>query len=180
MNGLNAPDLNGAQGGVPVFLRMDLAFRDKDGRVVIVDWKTGRGEGRFSEVQLAGYALYAAQQGWVKSADELQTELAYLAIPRFVRRSVDQKRLDSAHAFIAKSAATMKALLLDPIANQGRLEDFAMIERPNLCRRCNFRRLCYPPREDRVLVPPLESSAPRMENAARPAAMEQPAVAMPA
>ena len=57
----------------------------------------------------------------------------------------------------------MKALLLDPIANQGRLEDFAMIERPNFCRRCNFRRLCYP----------------RMENA-RPAAMEQPAAAMPA
>ena len=117
--------------GIPVFLRMDLAYRDRNGRVVIVDWKTGRGEGRFSEVQLAGYALYAAQQGWVKSAEELQTELAYLAIPRYVRRSVDQKRLDHAHAFIAKSASTMKALLLDPIANQGRLEDFAMIERPS-------------------------------------------------
>ena len=134
--------------GVPVFLRMDLAYRDKDGRVVIVDWKTGRGEGRFSEVQLAGYALYAAQQGWVKSADELRTELAYLAIPRYVRRSVDQKRLDHAHAFIAKSASTMKALLLDPIANLGRLEDFPMIDRPQTCRRCNFRRLCFPRAED--------------------------------
>ena len=55
-------------GGVPVFLRMDLAFRDAQGRVVIVDWKTGRGEGRFSEIQLAGYALYAARQGWAASA----------------------------------------------------------------------------------------------------------------
>lgn len=151
-------------GGVPVFLRMDLAYRDKDGRVVIVDWKTGRGEGRFSEVQLAGYALYAAQMGWVKSADELQTELAYLAIPRYVRRAVDQKRLDHAHAFIAKSASTMRALLLDPIANLGRLEDFAMIERPSLCRRCNFRRLCYPPREDRVLVPPDGDRCPPRED----------------
>lgn len=137
--------------GVPVFLRMDLAYRDKDGRVVIVDWKTGRGEGRFSEVQLAGYALYAAQQGWVKSADELRTELAYLALPRYVRRTVDQKRLDHARAFIAKSASTMKALLLDPMANLGRLEDFPMIDRPQICRRCNFRKLCFPPREDRVL-----------------------------
>jgi ATP-dependent exoDNAse (exonuclease V) beta subunit len=50
-------------GSVPVFLRMDLAFRDREGRVVIVDWKTGRGEGRFNEIQLAGYALYAARQG---------------------------------------------------------------------------------------------------------------------
>ena len=134
--------------GVPVFLRMDLAYRDKDGRVVIVDWKTGRGEGRFSEVQLAGYALYAAQQGWVKSADELRTELAYLAIPRYVRRSVDQKRLDLARSFIARSASSMKALLLDPLATLGRLEDFPMIERPSVCKRCNFRRLCFPRADD--------------------------------
>jgi hypothetical protein len=148
--------------GVPVFLRMDLAYRDKDGRVVIVDWKTGRGEGRFSEVQLAGYALYAAQQGWVRSADELRTELAYLAIPRYVRRTVDQKRLDHARSFIAKSASTMKALLLDPVANVGRLEDFPMIERPQVCRRCNFRRLCYPRADEArpVAAAPAEAPAP--------------------
>ena len=61
---------------------------------MIVDWKTGRGEGRFNDVQLAGYALYAAQQGWVKAAEEIQTELAYLALPRYVRRSVDARTLD--------------------------------------------------------------------------------------
>ena len=132
-------------GGVPVFLRMDLAFRDAQGRVVIVDWKTGRGEGRFNEIQLAGYALYAARQGWVQGAEEIQTELAYLAIPRYVRRSVDARKLDHARAFIEKSAARMKDLLVDPVLNLGRLEDFAMIDRPQACRRCNFRRLCFPP-----------------------------------
>jgi hypothetical protein len=132
-------------GGVAVFLRMDLAFRDGQGRVVIVDWKTGRGEGRFNEIQLAGYALYAARQGWVTSAEEIQTELAYLAIPRYVRRSVDGRKLDHARAFIEKSAGRMKALLIDPLLNLGRLEDFPMIDRPQVCRRCNFRRLCFPP-----------------------------------
>ena len=151
--------------GVPVFLRMDLAYRDTHGRVVIVDWKTGRGEGRFSEVQLAGYALYAAQQGWVQSADELRTELAYLAIPRYVRRTVDQKRLDHARSFIAKSASSMKALLLDPLANVGRLEDFAMVERPQVCRRCNFRRLCFPRADE--MRPAIPMSVP--------VAAEQPA-----
>jgi hypothetical protein len=134
--------------GVPVFLRMDLAYRDRDGRVVIVDWKTGRGEGRFNEMQLAGYALYAAEQGWVGSAEELQTELAYLAVPRFVRRSVNARRLEHARAFIAKSATTMRGLLLDPELNLARLEDFAMVERPHVCRRCNFRRLCFPRAEE--------------------------------
>jgi CRISPR/Cas system-associated exonuclease Cas4 (RecB family) len=130
-------------GDVPVFLRMDLAFRDREGRVIIVDWKTGRGEGRFSEVQVAGYALYAAEQGWA-APEEIRTELAYLAIPRYVRRTVDRRKLDHLRSYVAKSAKNMRALLLDPVANLARLEDFPMIDRPQTCRRCNFRRLCFP------------------------------------
>jgi hypothetical protein len=129
---------------VEVLLRMDLAYRDHDGRVVIVDWKTGRGEGRFNEVQVAGYALYAAEQGWVKEPEEISTELNYLVIPKAVRRSVDRRKVDHARNFIRKSAGNMKTLLLDPALNLARLEDFPMIERPSFCRRCNFRRLCFP------------------------------------
>ena len=130
--------------GTEVMLRMDLAYRRPDGRVLIVDWKTGRGEGRFNEVQLAGYALYAARAGWAASPEEIRTELAYLAVPRYVQRTVDARKLDHARAFIAKSAGNMKALLLDPVANLARLEEFPMVDRPQKCRRCNFRRLCFP------------------------------------
>lgn len=130
--------------GVLVWLRMDLAFRDREGRVVIVDWKTGRREGRFSEVQLAGYALYAAEQGWVEDPTQLRTELAYLAVPRYVRRKVDAKKLDHARRFVATSAGRMRERLADPEANRAREEDFPMIDRPRICRRCNFRRLCFP------------------------------------
>jgi CRISPR/Cas system-associated exonuclease Cas4 (RecB family) len=136
-------------GDVEVFLRMDLAYRDRDGRVVIVDWKTGRGEGRFNEVQLAGYALYAAERGWVQEPEEIETELAYLVIPRYVRRSVDRRKIEHARGFIAKSVRTMRSLLLDPVANLARLEDFPMIDNPRVCRRCNFRRLCFPRAEAR-------------------------------
>jgi CRISPR/Cas system-associated exonuclease Cas4 (RecB family) len=134
--------------GTEVLMRMDLAYRKPDGRVVIVDWKTGRGEGRFGEVQVAGYALYAAHAGWVASADEIETELAYLALPRYVRRNVEAKTLERARAFIEKSASRMKTLLLDPGKNLARLEDFPMIDRPRICRRCNFRRLCFPRETD--------------------------------
>ena len=75
-------------GDVEVFLRMDLAYRDRDGRVVIVDWKTGRSEGRFNEVQVAGYALYATEKGWVGDPEEITTELNYLVIPKAMRRMV--------------------------------------------------------------------------------------------
>ena len=133
---------------------MDLAYRRPGGRVVIVDWKTGRSEGRFNEIQLAGYALYAARQGWVQAPTELETELAYLAIPRYVSRAVDAATLERAQAFIEKSSTRMKALLLDPVLNLARLEDFAMIDRPQRCRRCNFRRLCFPRVELTEAAPP--------------------------
>ena len=135
-------------GETEVLLRMDLAFREHDGRVVIVDWKTGRGEGRFNEVQVAGYALYAVEQGWVADPEQITTELDYLVLPKAVRRSVTGQKIEAARRFIERSARDMKALLVDPVANVGRLEDFPMVDRPQLCRRCNFRRLCFPRPED--------------------------------
>jgi hypothetical protein len=144
--------------GVTVFLRMDLAFRDKDGRVVIVDWKTGKGEGRFADVQLAGYALYAAEQGWARAPTEIATELAYLALGRYVRKSVDADRLASARRFIVRSAGKMKTLLLDPERNLARMEDFSRVDRPQICRRCNFRRLCYPRAEQAAGEMPLAAA----------------------
>jgi hypothetical protein len=143
-------------GEVEVFLRMDLAFRARDGRVVIVDWKTGRAEGRFNEVQIAGYALYAAERGWVGDPEEILTELNYLVVPRSRRRTVKRQQLEHARSFITRSARDMKALLLDPLANLARLEDFPMIDRPRVCRRCNFRRLCFPRTE--ALGPALAAS----------------------
>ncbi len=146
-------------GDVEVFLRMDLAYRDRDGRVVIVDWKTGRNEGRFNEVQVAGYALYATERGWVGDPEEISTELSYLVIPRAVRRSVTRKKVEHARSFIARSARDMKALLLDPVQNLARLDDFPMIDRPQICRRCNFRRLCFPPAAEVKERLPLDTAA---------------------
>ena len=131
-------------GDVLVFLRMDLAYRNHDGRVVIVDWKTGRREGRFNEIQLACYSAFAADQGWAQEPEEIDTELAYLVLPRYVRKHGDRKRLEHVRDFIHKSASSMRGLLSDPAANRGRLEDFPMVDRPQVCRRCNFRRLCFP------------------------------------
>jgi CRISPR/Cas system-associated exonuclease Cas4 (RecB family) len=149
-------------GDVEVYLRMDLAFRDRNGRVVIVDWKTGRREGRFNEVQVAGYALYATEQGWVSSPEEIATELNYLVIPRATRRSVTRDKVEHARSFIAKSAGAMKSLLVDPLENVARLEDFPMVDRPRICRRCNFRRLCFPRPADEAgsLLPAPSSGSP--------------------
>jgi hypothetical protein len=144
---------------VTVLLRMDLAYRTREDGAVIVDWKTGRSEGRFNDVQLAGYALYASTRGWVGSPEELQTELAYLALPRYTRRPVDAPRLEQAKGFVVNSAAAMRVLLADEKTNRAEIEAFPMIDDPRTCRRCNFRRLCFP-RADEATTVGLGPSAP--------------------
>ena len=123
------------------------------GRVVIVDWKTGRGEGRFNEVQLAGYALYAARAGLGRQTRRRSRPSS----PTWRSRATcgagwTGGSWSTRAAFIEKSAGNMKALLVDPLANLARLEDFPMIDRPRICRRCNFRRLCFPRAEDAGLL----------------------------
>ena len=54
----------------------------------------------------------------MQSPAELQTELAYLALPKYVRRNVDARTLDQAHAFIEKSASNMRKLLTDVALNR--------------------------------------------------------------
>jgi hypothetical protein len=93
---------------------------------------------------VAGYALYATEKGWVGDPEEISTELNYLVIPRATRRVVTKAKIESVRGFIERSARDMKALLVDPAGNLARLEDFPMVDRPQVCRRCNFRRLCFP------------------------------------
>jgi hypothetical protein len=129
---------------VKVLLRMDLAYRRTDGKVVIGDWKTGRGEARFGHIQVAGYALYAAEMGWVERPEDIETRLVYLTLRRTVGSRVDNKSLVRARDFIRRSSDAMRALLVDPDNDVAREEDFPRVDRPQVCRRCNFRRLCFP------------------------------------
>ena len=86
--------------------------------MVIVDWKTGRGEGRFNEMQLAGYALYAARAGLGAGAPGRSGPSSPTSPCRATCAArVDARKLDHARAFIGKSAGNMKSLLLDPVAN---------------------------------------------------------------
>jgi hypothetical protein len=61
-----------------------------------------------------------------------------------VRKDVTQPILETARGFVTRSASTMRALLNDPDNNTARIEDFPRVDRPPICRRCNFRKLCFP------------------------------------
>jgi CRISPR/Cas system-associated exonuclease Cas4 (RecB family) len=72
-----------------------------------------------------------------------------------VRRRVDGRQLDEARRFVAKSAARMQALLIDRDGNLARIDDFPRVDKPQVCRRCSFRRLCYPRGEAAAVLEPI-------------------------
>lgn len=130
--------------GVKVYAAMDFARRLPNGRILIVDWKTGRSVGRLNKVQLAGYALLAIQQGWAKSAEDVDTTLAYLAVPDYKTRTMTAEIIADARELIRSSAATMASYAKAPGDNTTNREDFPMTDNRWACKRCPFQRLCFP------------------------------------
>lgn len=125
--------------GVPVTGAMDFAYRRANGRVRICDWKTGRTEGKLNRAQVEGYATYAVQKGWAVDLAGVTTTLCYLAIPLYKDESAEGS---SSAEFITKSATDMMAATHE--GNKARMSEFDQCGQEWECRRCQFRKVCFP------------------------------------
>jgi len=128
--------------GLTVWVVLDLALRLSDGRLVIVDWKTGRDIGGPTvRLQLAVYALYAASK-FAVSAGAISTWEMSLSDACLIEHRADAGSLAWAEETILTSARQMRSLLVDAAANRARELDFPMTEDCSLCACCSFRRAC--------------------------------------
>jgi RecB family exonuclease len=129
---------------VEVFLRMDVAYRDRDGRVVIVDWKTG-GEDDVDALgvrfQLVCYGLYARAR-FGATSEGLRVGLALLGAPSYREGGVTGAELDAALARIRASMLEMRSLLADPATDLATEERFPRTTDERRCTVCPFRRPC--------------------------------------
>lgn len=138
--------------GERIHVKLDAAFRRDDGRVEIVDWKTGRRDDASEggdRVQLACYALYALEKGWVDRPEEIVTVEYSLAAKRPHVREVDPAAITQVREYIRTSIGGMKARLDDVENNVGREESFEASPSPGKCRWCKFRRACPSAAPDR-------------------------------
>jgi hypothetical protein len=127
--------------GFPVYVRVDLAFRD-EGRVTIVDWKTGKGAEPDGRDQLAGYALYAQEQ-WDVPAAMVRAREINVVLNRDKVHELDGGFLDEFRVRLARSVADMHAFLEDIPSNRAAPEDefpYCVAERE--CRFCFFVGVC--------------------------------------
>ncbi|HET7754559.1 MAG TPA: PD-(D/E)XK nuclease family protein [Anaeromyxobacteraceae bacterium] len=127
--------------GTKVWVAVDFAYRDPEGRVHLLDWKTGR-ERDVDHVQLGIYALYA-QQKWGVSPEQVVGGLVYLQSGGDrVNVQVDSAALDQCRETMRCSIAGMKARLDDADRNLASCDQFPLHDSRDGCRHCPFRRPC--------------------------------------
>jgi hypothetical protein len=131
--------------GTRIWVAIDFAYRDREGRVHVLDWKTGK-ERSVDHTQVAIYALYASGK-WGVPADSVEGGLVYLTpngVPggEVVTTAATRRELDEATAQMRASIALMKTALADPAANRAEQAAFPQLEERERCRRCPFRRPC--------------------------------------
>jgi len=129
--------------GTSMWIAPDFGFWTEEGRLALIDWKTGGKNGDGAAFQLGCYALYAAELLGVPPAkvDLLEVNLRE---PEVTGHRWDDERLDAIREQLRLSIRSMKAYLADPDENVARIEDFERTEELRICRWCNFRAVCRP------------------------------------
>lgn len=127
--------------GTKVWVAIDFAYRDPEGRVHLLDWKTGR-EHDVDHVQLGIYALYA-QQKWGVPTEQVVGGLVYLqGGANRVNVQVDAAALDQCRDTMRGSIEAMKSRLDDRARNLAAADQFPLPDERERCRQCPFRRPC--------------------------------------
>ncbi|MGH7356141.1 MAG: PD-(D/E)XK nuclease family protein [Candidatus Rokuibacteriota bacterium] len=129
--------------GTAVWIAPDFGFWTDEGRLQLVDWKTGAADPDSAAFQLGCYALYAREVLGVEPARVDLLE-ANLREPTVTPVRWDDARLERIREQIRLSIRSMKAYLADPATNGARIDDFERTEELRLCRWCNFRAVCRP------------------------------------
>jgi PD-(D/E)XK nuclease superfamily len=129
--------------GTPVWMAPDFGFWNEDGRLALVDWKTGGSTPDGAAFQLGCYALYAAEVLGVPPAKVDPFE-ANLREPEVTQLTWSDERLAAIKEQLRLSVRSMKAYLVDPAANVAAIADFEKAEDLRICKWCNFRAVCRP------------------------------------
>jgi hypothetical protein len=129
--------------GTPIWMAPDFGYWTDEGRLALVDWKTGASDPASTAFQLGCYALYARE---VLGVEPKRIDLyeANLREPLVTDLGWDDARLEAIKEQLRLSIRSMKAYLAEPEKNIALMADFERTEELRICRWCNFRAVCRP------------------------------------
>jgi CRISPR/Cas system-associated exonuclease Cas4 (RecB family) len=128
--------------GTKIWAVLDCSFRNNDGGITIIDWKTGRSMSDDVSMQLSCYAMYAMEKWGVNPENVKLIEYNLLA-NQGVEFNVSGAEIENTKTYIAGSIADMQSLLIDVDGNVPKKEAaFQKVEDDRIRRSCNFRKVC--------------------------------------
>ncbi len=127
---------------VPVWVKIDLAYRDEEGTVHIVDWKTGKKLTPDNPIQMTGYAVYA-NRTWDTPLDKLAVREVFLRLPDPEKwTTIDEETVVGAQETMLESIRSMLGALDDPRQDVAAEDDFPTAPSMGKCSRCFFQKVC--------------------------------------
>jgi CRISPR/Cas system-associated exonuclease Cas4 (RecB family) len=121
---------------------LDCSFRNEDGGITIIDWKTGRSMSEDVSMQLSCYAMYAMEKWGIDPENVKLIEYNLLA-DQGSEFSVTGDDIENTKKYIAGSIADMQSLLVDVGENVPKEEGaFQQVEDERVKDRCNFKKVC--------------------------------------
>jgi CRISPR/Cas system-associated exonuclease Cas4 (RecB family) len=122
-------------------VKLDFAYRERNGDITIIDWKTGKSDRPGSDVQLACYTLFAINH-WNVGPEKVKTIEYNLPHKKGITNRLNAGEIEEIKRYMKKSIQEMKALLIDPVQNIATKDNFARTINQEICSSCNFRRIC--------------------------------------
>ena len=121
------------------FVKPDLAYR-QDGRLMIVDWKTGNADA--DDFQFRVYTIYAIEElGFeLENIDLLEYNLVH---NKKTLHNFNIEEIEETMHIIINSIDDMKGYLSDPEENMAIMTNFERTEDRNTCNWCNFKKICF-------------------------------------
>ena len=130
--------------GATVVVKPDVAFRNPQGQVELVDWKSGA-PSLADRAQLAVYGLYASR-AWGQAPGPVRAHIAYLNHAHVDTFELDAAALQAAMQNTADSIARMQTLGQPAAAQRQPPESrFVPTLDARICARCVFRGACGAP-----------------------------------
>lgn len=130
--------------GLKAYLKVDFLF-PKDGKLVVLDWKTGKKDLDKHENQLIGYVYYAMMKfGFYPHTDKVDAYIIYLgeeydeikaAINEYDISRFEDKAMEETKEMYAYCKDAEQNIPLDKA-------EFKMTDNMNICRFCNYKELC--------------------------------------
>jgi hypothetical protein len=121
--------------GTTILVKPDFAFRNAQGDVVLVDWKTGKIANEEAILQLSIYAMLARYNRW---GTQFKGQVVYLESEQTEAFIIDEHMFDNAIQWLRNSITAMHDLASGEIAPARFLQTDVLA----YCTYCSFKKLC--------------------------------------